>query len=102
MEKQTEGALRSPLLEMTQTTATCLWNDSASSSELAYAIENGAVGATCNPVIVLAVVRQEAERWMPRLAQLAQEHPAATEDEVGWLLVEDISRHAALLLAPIF
>ena len=40
---------RSPLHQMTQTTPTCLWNDSASIDELTYAIEHGAVGATCNP-----------------------------------------------------
>ena len=34
-------------------------------SELAYAIDNGAVGATCNPVIVLTVIRQELTTWMP-------------------------------------
>lgn len=43
---------KSPLFEMTQTTNTCLWNDSAILSELTYSIEHGAVGATCNPVIV--------------------------------------------------
>ena len=42
---------KSPLHQMTQTTPTCLWNDSASIDELTYSIEHGAVGATCNPVI---------------------------------------------------
>ena len=46
-------AYKSPLYEMTQTTPTCLWNDSATLSELTYSIEHGAVGATCNPVIVI-------------------------------------------------
>jgi transaldolase len=93
---------KSPLYQMTQTTPTCLWNDSASESELAYAIDNGAVGATCNPVIALAVVREEISRWLPRLRQLVSEHPSATEDEVGWLLVEEVSKSAARLLVPIF
>jgi transaldolase len=93
---------KSPLHEMTQTTPTALWNDSASTSELAYALENGAVGATCNPVIVLNVVRQEAHRWMPRLRELVEEHPEASEDEVGWLLVEEVSKSAAELLLPAF
>ena len=44
----------SPLLRMTQTTPTCLWNDSADPVELSQAIGWGAVGATCNPVIALA------------------------------------------------
>ena len=77
-------------------------NDLASTSELMYAIDNGAVGATCNPVIVLTVVRQEMSKWMPHLAELIEENPTATEDEVGWRLVEDISKNAAALLAPIF
>jgi len=93
---------KSRLHQMTQTTPTCLWNDSASTSELTYAIDNGAVGATCNPVIVLTVVRQEMSRWLPRLEELVRENPVATEDEVGWLLVEEVSKSAAGLLAPIF
>jgi len=93
---------KSPLYEMTQNTPTCLWNDSASTSELAYALDHGAVGATCNPVIVLTVVRQELDRWMPRLVELVAESPAATEDQVGWRLVEEVSKHAASLLLPVF
>ena len=38
-------AYKSPLHEMTQTTPTCLWNDSATLSELTYSIEHGGVGA---------------------------------------------------------
>ncbi len=41
---------KSHLFQMTQTTPTCLWNDSSDLEELAYSIEHGAVGATCNPV----------------------------------------------------
>ncbi len=94
--------MKTPLLEMTTTTPTCLWNDSASPPELRYALANGAVGATCNPVIVLGVARQELSLWGPRLVELVHEHPQAGEDEIGWLLVEDISRRAAALLEPVF
>ena len=55
----TRESYKSPLYEMTQTTPTCLWNDSASIQELTYSIEHGAVGATCNPVIVLGVLKKE-------------------------------------------
>ena len=96
------GAYKSPLEEMTATTPTCLWNDSASTKELAYALANGAVGATCNPVIALSVVRQEIDRWAPRLAGLVEEHPTETEDEVGWRLVEEVSSEAARMLVPAF
>lgn len=93
---------KSPLHEMTQTTPTCLWNDSASTAELTYSMDNGAVGATCNPVIVLSVVRQEMTQWAPVLSGLAESHPTATEDELAWMLVEEVSRNAARLLGPVF
>ena len=44
-------SFKSPLHQMTQTTCTCLWNDSAAEAELAYALDNRAVGATRNPGI---------------------------------------------------
>ena len=93
---------KSPLHEMTQTTSTCLWNDSADIEELNYAIENGAVGATCNPVIALTILKKEIGTWRARVAQLMQEMPRATEDEIGWRLVEEISVRAAKLLEPAF
>ena len=57
---------KSPLHKMTQTTPTCLWNDSASIEDLTYSIEHGAVGATCNPSIAVAVLKQELAAWKPR------------------------------------
>ena len=93
---------KSPLHEMTQTTPTCLWNDSASVQELTYSIEHGAVGATCNPVIVLSVLKKELADWKPRIQTLIQEMPCATEDEIAWQLVSEISVRAASLLRPIF
>jgi transaldolase len=93
---------KSPLYEMTQTTPTCLWNDSATLSELSYSIEHGAVGATCNPVIVLEALKKEAHLWNDRILGLAKEFPTATEDEIGWKLVEEISATRAKLLVPAF
>ena len=95
-------AYKSPLHKMTQTTPTCLWNDSASIQELTYAIENGAVGATCNPVIVLGVLKKEMARWKQRLLQLGVELPAAGEDHLAWQVVREISMESAALLKPIF
>jgi transaldolase len=87
---------------MTQTTPTCLWNDSASIEELAYSIEHGAVGATCNPVIVLGVLKKEMNIWKGRVQRLIQELPTATEDQIAWQMVREISIRAASLLEPIF
>src|ERR1700686_2478811 len=96
------AAYKSPLHEMTQTTSTCLWNDSASIQELTYSIEHGAVGPTCNPVIVLGVLNKEMASWKDRIRALIEERPAATEEEIGWQVVREISIKAAALLKPIF
>jgi len=93
---------KSPLHEMTQTTPTCLWNDSASSQELTYSIEHGAVGATCNPVIVVGVLKKEMEFWKKRVRAVIAANPAATEDQIGWQLVREISIKAAGLLNAVF
>src|SRR6202789_997996 len=93
---------KSPLHEMRQTTPTCLWNDSAALTELTYSIEHGGVGATCNPVIVLEVLKKEAHLWNDRIRALATELPTATEEEIGWKLVEEISAKRAELLRPAF
>jgi transaldolase len=87
---------------MTQTTPTCLWNDSADIDELKYAIENGAVGATCNPVIAVGILKKEIAVWRPRIEALLRELPGATEDQIGWKLVEEMSVRAAKLLEPAF
>jgi len=96
------NTFKSPLHEMTQTTPTCLWNDSASIQELTYSIEHGAVGATCNPVIVLGVLKKEFSIWKERIHSLVNERPTATEDQIGWQLVREISIKSAALLVPVF
>ena len=93
---------KSPLHEMALTTPTCLWNDSAALSELTYSIGHGASGATCNPVIVLDVLKKESHLWNERILALAEEMPLATEDQIGWKLVEEISAKRAELLREIF
>src|SRR6266852_3496803 len=93
---------KSRLHQMTQTTPTCLWNDSASNEELTSSITHGAVGATCNPVIVVGILKKEMALWRARIQALIQEMPMATEDQIAWKLVEEISAKGAALLEPIF
>jgi transaldolase len=93
---------QTPLLRMTQTTPTRLWNDSATLTELADAIGWGAVGATCNPVIALAALRGDLPRWRQRIREYADEHPTATESDIGWAMVKELSVEAAALLADAF
>jgi transaldolase len=99
---RTGGAAESPLLRMTQSTPTRLWNDSATPSELSAAIGWGAVGATCNPVIALAALRSDLPRWQKRIADFAADHPTAGESEIGWAMVRELSVEAAALLGGAF
>ena len=96
------AAWKSPLHEMTQTTATCLWNDSADPDDLRWSIDQGGVGATCNPVIAHTVLKARIDEWRPRIAAMIAGRPAATEDEIGWAAVERLSIDAAALLMPAF
>src|SRR5215831_10332501 len=98
----THTAFRSRLHQMTQTTRTELWNDSASIDELTASIADGAVGATCNPVIAVTVLKREMQFWRPRILALLEELPTATEDQIGWRLVEEMSARAAAVLKPVF
>src|ERR1700736_5955181 len=101
MTGTTATSYKSPLHKMTLTTSTSLWNDSASLEELTYSINHGAVGATCNPVIVVGVLKKEMARWAPRIRKLIEEMPHATEDQLGWQVVREISAESAALLKPI-
>ena len=97
-----DRVFKGPLHEMTATTDTDLWNDSCSISELTYAIDHGAVGATANPVIVGEVLRNEMEAWVPTISKLIADYPGATEDDIAWRLTEEMSIKAAQLLWPLF
>jgi transaldolase len=91
-----------PLLAMSRTTPTRLWNDSADLGELAQSISFGGVGATCNPVIALTVLKNDLATWRLRIEAITAERPTATEDELGWQIVQELSVAAAKLLEPIF
>ena len=93
---------RSPLHETVATTATDYWNDSCSVEELTYAIDNGAVGATTNPTIVLGVLKKEMHLWRDRIDQIIVENPTWSEDEITWKLIEEMAVKGAELLYPVF
>jgi len=93
---------KSPLQEMASTTATDFWNDSCSISELKYAMEYGAVGATTNPVIVKEVLGKEMNSYMERIVELIHDMPTATEDDIAWKLNEEMAMAGARLLLPIY
>ena len=92
----------SPLHQTAVIGATDYWNDSCSTEELKYAISNGAVGATSNPTIVMAVLKKELPAWKGRILQLISEHPTSSEVDVAWKLIEEMGVAAAVLLMPVF
>lgn len=87
---------------MVSTTKTDFWNDSCSLEELTYAIENGAVGATSNPTIVLDVLKKEMHLWKGRINQLIRENPGWSEVEITWKIFEEVGVKGAELLQPVF
>lgn len=94
--------LDSPLGRTIATTPTDIWNDSCDVDELAYAISFGAVGATANPTIVTDVWRKDPASWQERVRSLAGELPTATEVDLAWAVVEEMSIRGARLLEPAF
>jgi transaldolase len=93
---------KSTLHEMAVTTPTDYWNDSCSVAELTYAIEHGAVGATSNPTIVLAVLKQEMHLWRDRIQAIIDENPTWSEIDVTWKVFEEVGQKGAELLLPVF
>ena len=81
----------SPLQQTTALGGNDYWNDSCSVEELSYAVANGAVGATSNPTIVLAVLKKELAVWREPLLRIIEGHPTWTEVEVAWRLIEEMA-----------
>lgn len=96
------SAYISNLHQTVSTTATDYWNDSCSIEELTYAIENGAVGATTNPTIVVSVLKKELELWKDRIPQIIRENPTASEVEITWQLIEEMAIRGANMLKPAY
>ncbi len=97
-----ETTYKSPLHETVTAYPTDFWNDSCSVEELAYAIEHGAVGATSNPTIVVAVLNQERHLWTDRIHQLIAENPTWSDEDVMSKIFEEIALKGAELLLPVF
>ncbi|MBI9102726.1 MAG: transaldolase family protein [Spirochaetales bacterium] len=94
--------IRIPLYETVESTQTDVWNDSCSLNEMRYAIANGAVGATTNPVIVQAVLSEEAEQWQSTIESLILTNPKATEEDIAWKIMIEVLLERAKLLLPVY
>lgn len=91
-----------PLHESVATTITDLWNDSCSIYELNNALQWGAVGATTNPVIVGEVLKKEMHLWEGRIREIIEENPEATEDQIAWILIQEMGQKGAAILMDVF
>ena len=78
------------------------WNDSCDLKELGHAVQEGATGATSNPVIVATAIKSDQATWVPVLDALIADFPHDTEDDVAWKLIEAVGKRAAALLHPVF
>lgn len=94
MEKLVETVTRFPNTEV--------WMDSCGEKELNYGIPRGITGSTSNPTIIGTVIVNELDLWKPRIRALAEEYPSATEDELAWKLMYEISALRAKKLLPLF
>ena len=88
---------QSPFLYIKENSKSVLWNDSADPKELTDALSWGIVGATCNRVIALTAIKADAPHWVERIKAYAKANPLATEDEIGWAMVKELSVNAAKL-----
>lgn len=96
------GQFKSKLNQTVVQYPTDYWNDSCSVEELAYAVDQGAVGATTNPVIVGNVLKKEMHLWKDHISQLIQSNSTWSEVEITWKLIEDMAAHGASFLKPAF
>ena len=99
----TTTAFKSPLHEMTQTTATCLWNDSCVTSGARIRDRARRGRRHLQP----GDRRRRAQARDARSGRIASRSssetlPTATEHEIGWRLVDEMTVKGAALLKPIF
>jgi transaldolase len=92
----------SPLQRTVREHPTDYWNDSCAASELTYAIEHGAVGATTNPTIVGEVLKKEWDTWVPRIHEIAAEHADWTDQQVTWQVIKEMAVRGWAMLQPIW
>jgi transaldolase len=93
--------LQATKMRLTTERGADFWNDSCAPSELEEAVQNGATGATSNPVIVGAAVKADLATWVPVIDGLIAEDTEAGEEEIAWKLIEAVGRKAAAVLEPV-
>ena len=78
------------------------WNDSNDHAELQHAFDEGAVGATSNPVITFHSVKNHPDIWIPEIDDMILKNQKASEDDILWLLCDRVGQKAAKILLPVY
>jgi transaldolase len=78
------------------------WNDSNDHVELQHAFDEGAVGATSNPVITFNTVKNRPDFWIPDIDDMILKNQQASEDDILWLLCDKVGEKAAKILLPVY
>ena len=78
------------------------WNDSNDHAELQHAFDEGAVGATSNPVITYQSVKNHPDVWIPEIDDMILKNQQASEDDILWLLCDKVGQKAAKILLPVY
>ena len=99
MEAEFKGKLHETVARFPDTD---IWMDSCGEEELNYGLERGITGATSNPIIVAAVIRNELTYWEPAIRRLIEENPTYSDDEITWALIDEVGRERSQKLLPVF
>ena len=78
------------------------WNDSNDHEELQHAVNEGAVGATSNPVITCAAVKNHPDIWLPVIDKMIESNSTGSEDDILWNLIDEVGKKAANILQPVY
>ena len=90
-----------PLGQTIATTATDIWNDSCAVDELEYASLRGG-GRDGEPDDRERRVESDPGRWRGRIRELARERADATEVDLAWAVVEEMSSRGGAAPASAF
>ena len=93
------GKLHETVVKFPQTD---IWMDSCGAEELDFGMQRGISGATSNPVIIGGVIKKELPECEKRICRLIETMPNASEDDIAWALMYEISGERSAKLLPVF
>ena len=89
-------------MQLTSELGSDWWNDANDHEELQHAVNEGAVGATSNPVITCAAVKNHPDIWLPVIDKMIESNSTGSEDDILWNLIDEVGKKAANILQPVY